>query len=155
MKLQIINNEKPPIYDAIIQNGMHPSSRVVYTYGDKLYNPSGESIPEDLIVHEETHMWQQASLLPPQERTVDNLKKGADLWWGRYLLDPYFRIDQEVEAYANQYAYICGRIKDRNQRNRILTNIGITLGGPIYGSVITPRAAILMVKEKAKGLIQQ
>lgn len=130
-----ILNEKPPIYDAIIQNGMQPHAGVIYTYKDTIYNPSGADIPDHLIVHEETHSRQQG----------DN----PDNWWGRYLTDQYFRIEQESEAYARQFAFICNKVKDRNQRNRILLDLALVLSGPIYGNVISQQNAMKIIKSKS------
>lgn len=131
--MQILN-ERPPIYDAILANGMHPHDGVIYAYGDIIYNPSGIAISQDLIEHEQTHSKQQGN--------------DPDAWWGRYLIDPYFRIEQEAEAYAIQYKFLCTAIKDRNQRFRILMSIASILSGPLYGSVIKRDAAFRIVKSK-------
>lgn len=129
--MQIIK-DYPPIYQAIIDAGMNPHEGVIYTYGDAIYNPNGIELPDHLIKHEETHSRQQRS--------------DVDAWWGRYLIDPYFRIDQEVEAYAVQYKFICQTMKDRNQRARVLTDFARTLSGPLYGNIIGHQAAFKMIK---------
>ena len=128
--------EKPPIYDAIIANGMHPHEGVIYTYGDTIYNPSGLVLPEHLIQHELTHVGQQGT--------------DPDAWWGRYLIDPYFRIEQESHAYAKQYDFMCKTMKDRNQRFRLLMQIANILSGPVYGNVITHTAALKSIKDKTR-----
>ncbi len=128
--------ENPPVYDSIIDHGMRPNERTVYTYGDTLYNPNNLIIPDDLMRHEETHSEQQGN--------------DPDAWWGRYLIDPYFRISQEVEAYANQYDFMCQKIKDRNQRSKILLNISQILSSPVYGNMIGQSDAYQIIKNKAK-----
>ena len=130
-----IKNEKPPIYDKILQAGMQPSDNVIYAYGNVIYNPSGKNITPDLIVHEETHCRQQGN--------------DPDDWWDRYLDDGIFRIQQEVEAYANQYNFICKIQKDKNKRDKILRNMAMILSGPTYGSIIGSSAAYKMIKNKA------
>lgn len=130
-----IKIEKPPIYDAILQHGMRPHHGVVYTYGDTLYNPSNAEIAQHIIEHEEVHSKQQG--------------EDPDTWWGRYLVDQYFRINQEAEAYGHQYKFICGYQKDRNKRVRILHDLSNHLSGPIYGDVIGYNAAMRMIKEEA------
>jgi len=131
-----IIHELPPIYDAVVNAGMRPSLTTIYAYGDAIYVPSGEHIPEDLIVHEETHCKQQSG--------------DPDAWWSRYIDDPYFRIEQEIEAYANQYRYVCrNMIKDRNARVRFLMSMSIALSGPIYGNVILQSVAFERIKKLA------
>lgn len=115
---------------------MHPHEGVIYTYGDVIYNPSNISIPEHLIVHESTHCEQQGN--------------DPDAWWGRYLIDSYFRIEQETEAYARQFAFICRKVKDRNQRHRICLDLARILAGPIYGNVIGQMSAYQKIKSLSK-----
>ena len=91
--------EKPPIYEAILAHRMTPSEKTIFTYGDTIYNPNNVPISDDLMVHEEVHSKQQ-----------NHSDDYAEIWWGRYLVDPCFRIAQEVEAYANQYDFICKKI---------------------------------------------
>ena len=132
-----IINEMPPqaLLDRIHGAGMTPSATTVYTYGDILYVPSGRPVPDDLMVHEETHVEQQGST--------------PDAWWDRYLIDPYFRLQQELEAYANQYAYLCTIHRDRNQRSRILTDLARILSGPVYGEMVSSSDAYGMIKKQA------
>jgi len=132
-----IINERPPIWDSVIAAGMRPDeTRVIFTYGDKIYNPGGTEISEDVMEHEETHSEQQG--LDP------------DAWWARYLTDPIFRIAQESEAYAKQYDFMCARVRDRNRRNQFLIYLAGQLSGPMYGNVIDGNGAIKMIKSKSK-----
>lgn len=126
----------PPIWEQVHGAGMRPDpEKVVFTYGDAIYNPSGQELPLHLVCHEETHIQQQAA--------------DPDAWWSRYMQDQYFRVDQEADAYARQYAYECRHIKDRNQRDRFLRHLARQLSSPTYGSVIGEIAAYKMIKEKS------
>jgi hypothetical protein len=131
-----ILREYPPIYEDIINYGMHPRQGTIFTYGDTIYNPDGIEIPEYLMIHEEVHSKQQGA--------------DPDAWWGRYLIDEYFRIEQETEAYAKQYDFMCKKVKDRNQRNRLLIDIAKIVSSPTYGNVITTSAAMIQIKNKSK-----
>jgi len=133
-----IINENPPekLLNAIINNGMRPHANVIFTYGDTIYNPGGQDIPDHLIEHEGTHYKQQGN--------------DPDAWWGRYLTDQYFRIEQESEAYARQFAYICATVKDRNQRHRICLDLAGILAGPLYGNVIGQMNAYQKIKSLSK-----
>ena len=131
-----ILNDYPPNHEDILAHGMNPSSRVVYTYGDTIYNPSGAVIPEDVIRHEEVHFKQQG----------DN----PDAWWQRYLMDALFRVGQESEAYATQYDFICTYVKDRNKRLKVLLDLSRILSSPIYGVTLSPNDCFLLIKNKIK-----
>ena len=134
----IIKNELPPIYEDIIASGLNPTAYAIYTYGDIIYNPSGVEIPRDIIAHEEVHEKQQQDI------------GGPDIWWSRFLDDQYFRMDQEAEAYAVQYDFMCKIRKDRNLRNRILLHYAQTLASPTYGSVLSTTSAMKLIKSKVK-----
>lgn len=132
-----IVHDNPPgnLRETIAQFGMQPHGGVIYTYGDTIYNPGGHDLPDHLIAHEETHTEQQGA--------------DPDAWWDRYLQDPYFRIEQETAAYARQFAHICRRVRDRNQRHKILLDLAQILAGPVYGSVISPGAALRAIKTRS------
>jgi len=130
-------HEYPPIYEAILSAGMRPNSTTIYAYDGNIYAPEVESVPDDLIAHESTHIRQQSTQ--------------PDAWWSRYLDDPYFRIEQEAEAYAAQYDYVCQHmLKDRNARVRFLQRLAGSLSSPIYGSVISTAVAIDRIRSFIK-----
>lgn len=137
-----IKNEKPPIWDSVCQAFEVNPSMTLFTYGDTIYNPSGQDIPDHLMEHEELHAEQQ--------KHNDN---DAALWWGRYLREPMFRLDQESKAYAKQYAFICNhpdkkmRITDRNKRFRVLHHFANSLSGPLYGRCISHAEAMQLIKK--------
>lgn len=135
-----IIHELPPIWDEVIAAGMKPNpANVVFTFADAIYVPSGKPIPDHLVAHEETHAEQQGFS-----------DEGARVWWSRYILDPWFRMVQEAEAYARQYDFICRSIKDRNQRHVVLTDFSRMMSSPTYGSVIKSSDAYEMLKERIK-----
>src|SRR3990167_2140295 len=85
-RIEIVK-EYPPIWDRVLASGMKPDAEtIVFTYGNKIYIPSGKSLSDDLLVHEAIHTKQQ------------NGK--PDEWWDKYIVDTKFRFDQELEAYA-------------------------------------------------------
>ena len=83
----------PPNW-AEIQRTLTPEKDTIYCWGDTVYNPSGNEIPEDVWVHEALHTKQQEQYASPA------------IWWSRYLLEPAFRLEQELDAYAVQYAFV-------------------------------------------------
>lgn len=118
----------PPNISAITERfGVHSSS-IVYTYGDTLYNPTGQPIDPPLMAHEEVHSERQLML-------------GVDLWWRYYLERADFRFREELLAYQAQYQAVQGRA----ERRKLLDKIAGDLAGPIYGNLCS--------KDIAKDLI--
>lgn len=135
-----ILTQHPPNYEELKEAFGFTDKKIVYfTYGNILYNPHGKPITSDLIRHEETHMEQQQG-----DPTV------AKIWWARYLVDPDWRMEQEGEAYGNQYAFICQNVKDKNKRAQYLHEFAKAMAGPLYGSVIGYSDAITKIKEYAE-----
>lgn len=133
-----IINERPPIWDAVCATFNIQPKNVLFTYGDIIYNPDAVEIPDHIIVHEEVHEVQQ---------TTNGMTPA--LWWGKFLRDVEFRIDQESEAYAKQYAFFCKHKKDRNERSKFLMALAGMLSGPLYGQSIGRVEAMQLIKKRA------
>lgn len=130
--------DTPPVWDSVCRAfGVIPQT-AVFTYGESIYNPSGGFMPDHIIVHEKIHIEQQK-------------REGmtAALWWGKFLRDPAFRLDQESEAYAAQYRFVCTKVKDRNARSNFLMNIARTMGGIMYGNMIGIHEASKLIRERS------
>ena len=128
--MKIVHKYPPNIEDI---KSVFPISRgIIFTYGDTIYNPDNFIIPDDLITHEETHMKQQG--------------KDPDRWWKRYFVDQKFRLEQELEAYRNQYRYAINNY-DKRSRKELLKRISKDLSRPLYGSLVTKKEAKKLIKE--------
>lgn len=99
----------------------------VFTYGDKLYNPTGLEISKDLMIHEEVHEKQQKIL-------------GIEQWWVMYLDNPTFRLEQEVEAYKAQYQFL-KTVFNRKGRFTALNVLADNLSSKLYGNLISKSTA--------------
>lgn len=87
---------------------------------------------EDMIVHEQVHCVQQG-----EGEKVDEFVE-------RYIADPKFRVDMEVEAYGKQLKYI--RMVYGNKRAlNALRVFADSLTGPVYGAAITHAEALLQI----------
>ncbi len=121
--MMVINGGNPPNIDEIAKvfdlNGKSP----VFTYGDILFNPSGGHIDAPLMTHEEVHAVQQAG--------------GPKEWWDKYLVDPQFRLAQEVIAYHQQYNHFCRNKKDILRREEFLARVARDLSSDLYGNICT------------------
>lgn len=130
-----IRNTYPPNYEELIQHfDIANNPNVIFTYGDTLFVPNGQNVPDNLIVHESIHVEQQK-------------KTGAKEWWKRYIDDIDFRIDQEAEAYNAQYKYMQENM-NRHDRRVILKQMIHDFSGPVYGNIISPELAKELITKK-------
>lgn len=136
MKQEIII-DKPPIFDQIV--AVFPEAAqpgILFSWGDKVYNPSGFPIPPQLVAHEAAHGDQQ-SLFSVDGDTEFAQEESIRLWWKKYLADPAFRLDEEIIGHRAEYKSYCGLVKDREQRARYLHRMALRLAGPLYKGGIT------------------
>lgn len=133
-----ISKQQPPNYEKILSFFDVGDKNVVFAYGDTIYSPNGGDIAEHLIVHESVHSKQQ----------------GTDPvgWWDRYLIDPEFRIEQEVQAYASQYVYV-KRLYKTSVSDIFLDDIARDLSSEIYGNIIDFDKARSRIKHFAKFMV--
>lgn len=132
----IIKNEKPPIWDSACAAFNINPANTLFTFGDTIYNPGCiDPIYDHLIAHEEVHARQQ---------TEDGMT--PELWWGKFLRDHNFRLEQEAKAYGAQYAFICKSVKDRNQRYKVLWDLAGILSGPLYANCTSRQGAIKLIQ---------
>lgn len=102
-----------------------------FTYGDTLYNPSGNPVSASLLAHEEVHVKQQGD--------------DPESWWDRYLVDVPFRLEQEIEGYKAQYKEAKKWIKDRNELFRYARGLAHDLSSPMYGNIINSQEALTKI----------
>jgi len=148
-----ISYEKPPIWDAVcVTFKINP--RCYFTYGDTLYNPSKLPIPPEIIAHEKVHIEQQKATILIKHRAVgmstekpNIIEMNPALWWGKFLREPEFRIDQEAKAYGRQYEYICSVIKDDKTRTKYLEQLAESLSGPLYNSCVSKKEAVILIQK--------
>ena len=131
---EIIKDYPPNIED--IRKVFNPPETVCFSYGDKIYNPSGNELNDDILVHESVHEKQQ--------------KNNPVEWWNKYLTDKEFRLEMEVEAYATQYNYIQRKYPNRTVK-RLLDKYSETLA-TIYKLDISQSHAETLIRHKAKDL---
>lgn len=121
----------PPMYDEIdAAFQVRGIKGVCFAWGPTLYVPDGHHIPPELMAHEAVHYERQGS----DTRVIEG-------WWRRYLVDPEFRLAEEVPAHRAEYDYLATQHKDRNKRVLLLHRVASRLSGPLYGGLITPSEA--------------
>ncbi len=99
------------------------NENVVISFGDFLYADHRPSL-NLILEHEVIHMSRQK-----------NSKFWAIFWWIKYIRNKKFRYAEELMAYRNQFKRIKERVKDRNERARILYALARDLSGDIYGNL--------------------
>lgn len=98
-------------------------AQVCFAHGGAAYCPSSDYLSDDLMVHEGVHLERQEALGA----------YGANHWWRQYLVDPRFRLDEEVLAYGRQHAYLCQVERDGPTRYEFLCHLAGQLSSPMYG----------------------
>src|SRR3990167_7609819 len=130
MPLKIVQ-EQPPIIDKLGKVFRLPEG-AVFTFGNVLYNPSGNLIDNALMKHEEAHSIRQG--------------KNPDEWWRRYLSDDKFRFGEELLAYKIQYQEAQKYIKDRNALFRYALRLVGDFSGPMYKLPISKGEALKLIR---------
>lgn len=109
---------------------------VLYSWGDKVYNPSGITVPEWLMRHEAVHFKQQQELAGPHEALEGAVRK----WWDLYIRSMAFRLLMEIPAHQVEYRAYTALNKDK--KKRYLNDIASRLSGPLYGYMLTHDEAV-------------
>ena len=125
---------KPPVWGALAARFNPNWERTAVAYGDTIHAAS-LPLPVDVEVHERVHLHQHGYT-----------QAGAAEWWERYLNDPQFRYEQELEAYREQYRFLVRTVKDRNELARKLYKIAGDLAG-MYGLQISKGEALKAIKQ--------
>jgi len=95
--------------------------KAIFCYGEIVYNPFNAIVTRDLEIHEAVHSKQQG--------------KEPEVWWDKYIQEPKFRLEQEIEAYGVQAYFIKKHFPVRVYEN-ILGRIAQALSGELYGNII-------------------
>ena len=134
-----IKNERPPIWARAKKVFDFDDKKTVFTYGDTLYNPSGGNLSNDVVLHESVHSRQQAAL-------NHWYWSGARAWWNRYIKDPQFRVEQEIEAYQMQYQFLLQSGMNREALAKRLSDMAYSMSSKMYGNIIGYAEAIRRIR---------
>jgi hypothetical protein len=129
---QTIIVAKPPVYDRCDARFNIKGKPVLFSWGDKIFNPANVDIPRYLLAHEAVHGERQ-------------LKMGIEGWWDAYLEDEAFRFEEERMAHRAEWLAYSKWCK-LEQRAPYLEAVAARLSGSLYGNMVTldeARAAIL------------
>lgn len=125
-------HKKPNIYDVLHNKfGVEWDNGIIITVYPYVYCKF--ELPPDKIVHESIHLRQQKAMTP-------------QIWWQKFLDDPSFRLEQEVEAHRREAQFIRKNIKDRNAAFHYVREIAQNLSSKIYGELVTYSEAMALLK---------
>lgn len=119
--LMEVRIERPPLWADIDTKFHVAGKKVIFSWGDIIYNPEGITIPPELFVHEKVHGIRQLS------GTGDVLD-----WWHHYIQNEDFRYAEELLAHRAEYEFLAQGLRDRNSLNRLLVRTAARLGAPLY-----------------------
>ena len=129
----IIVRGTPPNFKDIV--AVFPAAAregVVFTWGDMVFVNGDPEIPPQLKAHESVHQQQQARC------------RGPEHWWGMYLKDSTFRLEQELVAHRAEYRTL--KVLNRAAAARSLNFIAERLASPLYGSMIPAKEARRLIR---------
>jgi len=119
---------KPPVYDQCVRVfGAEniEGKPIIWSWGDRIYNPLGIDIPRELFAHEAVHGERQG-------RDHGSIQQ----WWLEYLADAAFRYEEERLAHrAEWHAHV--KYGAGNNLTPIFNGIAARLASPLYGKLIS------------------
>lgn len=137
-KIKKISKGLPPNIEKI--KAVFPyQPNTVFSYGDTVYTQDNENLSPDLLVHEAVHAKQHG----------DN----PEAWWDKYIADTDFRLEQEIQAYAAQYAF-ARKVMPTKKSDHLLQRISEDVSSPQYGTLLTTEQARTKIRLAARGLLE-
>jgi hypothetical protein len=125
----------PPNYQIISEN-FPVTENQVYAYYPNIYIPSDKDPEPSLLLHENVHCESQKKI-------------GVDVWWFRYITDREFRLEEELIAFAAQFAFI-KTVYQGQQVKDMLHEFAVNLSSPLYGNLVSKSEADTLIRLRAK-----
>jgi hypothetical protein len=122
----------PPLWDEIDAAFKVAGKSVVFSWGDKIFNPQDVDIPPEIIVHEAVH----------GERQLSDIVG----WWHRYIDEQQFRFDEELLAHQAEYNFLAEQSYNRHMRRTALKHVAQKLASPLYGKMVNKERARAMLR---------
>lgn len=107
---------------------------IIFTYGNRIYNPQAGYVNPPLMVHEEVHAKQQGD--------------DPEAWWDRYLVDASWRATQEIAAYRKQFREVKKVERARERRHTWLVHLAKEMASPMYGNCMSFQNAMKAIKHE-------
>ena len=131
----------PPLIDAIDGAFGVIGKPILFAWGDRIYNPAGVTVPAELLAHEKVHGERQSAYA-----FGAGLEDKVQAWWGEYIANPTFRLEEEMPAHVVEFKSLCEQHRakwtsERNMRRTFAAHVARKLSAPLYGRLVTFEAA--------------
>lgn len=121
-----ISFDLPPMWEYINARFKVAGQRVIFTFGDTIYNPARINITKELHAHEQIHCDRQ--LATPT---------GPAGWWAAYIYDPRFILAEEIPAHQAEFQAYCKRHRGAGSQRLMRIAIANKLCSKLYGRLVT------------------
>lgn len=101
---------------------------IIFSFGDRIFNPGGRKLSPWLIAHEEVHCYRQRQL-------------GVEAWWRTYADNRQVRLLEEVLAHKAELAEF-KRAHHPNEYETFRLALAKRLASPIYGPMVSAEEAM-------------
>jgi len=136
--IQEIVIDYPPAYEEIAKAfGLGTKEPVIFSWGDRIYNPTGFTITGELLAHEAVHGMRQGLT----EATILD-------WWQRYMDEVGFRLAEEIPAHRAEYQWLQAHA-NRKERRAAMNRTADRLAAPLYGRMTTRAEAKRLLRGAA------
>jgi hypothetical protein len=125
---------RPPMFDEIDRVFQVAGKPVIFSWGDRIYNPEQIVITPELMAHEKVHGERQRAMHP-------DIEIGVVMWWAKYLVDKAFRLEEELPAHRKEYFRFTARHSNPKARRRYLSMVAERLASALYGEMVAPAVA--------------
>lgn len=130
----------PPNYASIATAFDLSGRKPIFAWWDVIFNPHGIAIGPELMAHETLHAERQK-----------RYPGGAEAWWRRYILDPQFRLMEELLARVAEYrAYLETHGNTRHVRRVVLAQLAARVSSRLYGNLISVHDAKIAIASPDK-----
>lgn len=119
----------PPLFDEISAAFPVKGRTVIYSWGNRIYNPSKIIVTPELLAHERVHGMRQGE---NEQSIID--------WWKRYIDDEQFRLSEELPAHQAEYQWLVDNA-NRKHRRGALSSVATKLSSPLYGGMLSHKQA--------------
>jgi len=131
----------PPNYPAIRKAFPQVSrNRVLFAWGDDIYNPHSVKIPGPLKAHEAMHGSRQKLFA-----------SGIEGWWRHYIADHDFRLMEETVAHRVEYLVTASQsVMNRADRRGLLKSVSKRLAHPMYEFNLSNANALRVLRDNPR-----
>lgn len=129
-----VSFDRPPMWEYIDTRFRVAGERVIFCFGDTIYNPMRISVTKELHAHEQIHSERQLAY-----------QGGPASWWAAYIFSRDFMLAEEVPAHRAEYLAYCKRHRGAGAQRIMRIAIANKLCSKLYGNIVTHEQAMKAV----------